>query len=526
MWAMPALVAARRLAARRRCARAPTVARGGGAAAAAHPARLGGQRCSSACSRWRSTRTLAWLPVDPRGRRLVQQARRRAARARRALQAGPAFLVPVLAARAAAPAAAAAGDRAGRRPPAGRRARRRPASRRCGWCCSASARAARSGSALILPMLRGGDAPTVASLTAMALCVGYLVAATGPWLLGAVHDASGDWTVPLVVLIAITLAELVPGVPARPRAYDAARVMDTRSASSAPAPPGCCSRTCSRATGIESVVLEARTPRVRRAARARRRARAGHGRPARPRRAWATGCTARGWSTTGIELRFGGRGHRIDLSELTGGRAITVYGQQEVVKDLIAARLAAGGELLFEVADVGDRRASTPTRPRSASATTAPSTSCAATSSPAATASTASAAPRCPRARCDVYEREYPFAWLGILARAAPSSRGADLRAPRARLRAAQHALARGHAALPPGRARRGRSTAWPDERIWEELQTRLRHPTTASRSARARSSRRASRRCASFVAEPMRTAGCSWPATPRTSCRRPAPRG
>ena len=54
----------------------------------------------------------------------------------------------------------------------------------------------------------------------------------------------------------------------------------------------------------------------------------------------------------GIELRFGGRGHRIDLSGLTGGRTITVYGQQEVVKDLIAARLESGGELHFEVADV------------------------------------------------------------------------------------------------------------------------------------------------------------------------------
>ena len=50
----------------------------------------------------------------------------------------------------------------------------------------------------------------------------------------------------------------------------------------------------------------------------------------------------------GVELRFGGEGHRIALSELAGGRAITVYGQQEVVKDLIAARLDAGGELLFE----------------------------------------------------------------------------------------------------------------------------------------------------------------------------------
>ncbi|MDQ4043008.1 MAG: FAD-dependent monooxygenase, partial [Actinomycetota bacterium] len=50
----------------------------------------------------------------------------------------------------------------------------------------------------------------------------------------------------------------------------------------------------------------------------------------------------------GIELRFGGQGHRIDMHELTGGRAITVYGQHEVVKDLIAARLDAGGQIIFE----------------------------------------------------------------------------------------------------------------------------------------------------------------------------------
>ena len=53
----------------------------------------------------------------------------------------------------------------------------------------------------------------------------------------------------------------------------------------------------------------------------------------------------------GVELRFAGEGHRIDFDELTG-KAITVYGQQEVVKDLIAARLEAGGPLLFEVDDV------------------------------------------------------------------------------------------------------------------------------------------------------------------------------
>ena len=50
----------------------------------------------------------------------------------------------------------------------------------------------------------------------------------------------------------------------------------------------------------------------------------------------------------GIELRFEGQGHRIPLTELAGGRSIMVYGQQEVVKDLINARLDAGGTIVFD----------------------------------------------------------------------------------------------------------------------------------------------------------------------------------
>src|SRR3954470_329366 len=51
----------------------------------------------------------------------------------------------------------------------------------------------------------------------------------------------------------------------------------------------------------------------------------------------------------GIELRFQHHGHRIDLSELTNGRSVTVYGQHEVVKDLIAQRLSDGGVIEFDV---------------------------------------------------------------------------------------------------------------------------------------------------------------------------------
>ena len=71
------------------------------------------------------------------------------------------------------------------------------------------------GLGLILPVLRGGgNAATVAALTAMSLCVGYMVAAVGPWLLGAAHDAAGGWTVALFVFAAISVLELAPGLPA------------------------------------------------------------------------------------------------------------------------------------------------------------------------------------------------------------------------------------------------------------------------------------------------------------------------
>jgi MFS transporter, CP family, cyanate transporter len=69
------------------------------------------------------------------------------------------------------------------------------------------------GLALILPVLRGRTAPGVAALTAMSLCVGYLLASIGPFVLGVAHDSTGHWTLPLLLLMAITVAEAV-GIPA------------------------------------------------------------------------------------------------------------------------------------------------------------------------------------------------------------------------------------------------------------------------------------------------------------------------
>jgi p-hydroxybenzoate 3-monooxygenase len=174
----------------------------------------------------------------------------------------------------------------------------------------------------------------------------------------------------------------------------------------------------------------------------------------------------------GLELRFDGRGHRIDLSELTGGRAITVYGQQEVVKDLIAARLDAGGELLFEVDDVTlhDLEGESP-MVRFRHEGSEHELRCAVVAGCDGFHGVCREA--IPAGTLSVFEREYPFAWLGILAEVAPSSeeliycyheRGFALhsmRSPR---------LTRLYLQCAPD----DDVAEWPDERIWDELRTRL----------------------------------------------------
>ena len=228
----------------------------------------------------------------------------------------------------------------------------------------------------------------------------------------------------------------------------------------------------------------------------------------------------------GLELRFDGRGHRIDFAELTGGRAITVYGQQEVVKDLIAARLQAGGDAALR----GRRRRR---------CTTSRASGRAIRFTPRGRRARAALRrrrrlrrlprhqpPDRPRRRAAHLRARVPVRVARDPGRGGALQRGAHLLPSRARLRAAQHALARRSRACTCSARPTTTSRSGPTSASGRSCRRAWPRPTATSRSSRARSSRRASRRCAASWPSRCATAGSSWPATPPTSCRRPAPRG
>ncbi len=174
----------------------------------------------------------------------------------------------------------------------------------------------------------------------------------------------------------------------------------------------------------------------------------------------------------GIHLAFGGRRHRIDMSALTGGRAITIYGQSEVVKDLIAARRETGRPLLFETADVSVHDLESPTpRIRYAHAGVAHDLTCDVVAG--CDGFHGICRPSIPPARLRTYEREYPFGWLGILAHAPPASeelvyalhdRGFALFSMRS------PTVTRLYLQCAPDED----ISLWSDQRIWDELRVRL----------------------------------------------------
>ncbi len=174
----------------------------------------------------------------------------------------------------------------------------------------------------------------------------------------------------------------------------------------------------------------------------------------------------------GIELRFLGRGHRIDFADLTDGLSITIYGQQEVVKDLVRARLEAGGKVLFdtEAASVYDLDTESP-RIHFFQDGEEEEISCDYVAG--CDGSLGVCRTGIPENARTEFTRTYPFGWFGILVEGPPSTeeliytlhdRGFALVSTRS------PEVQRLYFQCNP----QDDVEEWPDERIWAELSTRL----------------------------------------------------
>ncbi len=205
----------------------------------------------------------------------------------------------------------------------------------------------------------------------------------------------------------------------------------------------------------------------------------------------------------GIYLCFHGRRHRIDFDELTGGRSITVYGQnRQLVKDLIAARCATGRPLYFEVDNVSVRDFDS--APCIALRTNGEECKIACDFIAGCDGYHGICRPSIAPGTLRVYEKEYPFAWLGILAAAAPNSdelvyalhdRGFALYSMRS------PTVTRLYLQCAPDE----NLAQWPDERVWEELEARL-ASADGWRPNRGAILQKGITGMRSFVAEPMRS--------------------
>ena len=169
----------------------------------------------------------------------------------------------------------------------------------------------------------------------------------------------------------------------------------------------------------------------------------------------------------GLELRFDGVAHRIPLTELTSGRTVTIYAQTEIVKDLIAARLADGGDIRFgaEVLDIDPGTPSVTFRQDGEIRTL----DC----DIVAGCDGFHGVSRSAVPGLRTYEREYPFGWLGVLAEVPPSTeeliyayseRGFALHSLRS------ERISRLYLQVDVG----DDIEAWPDDRIWAELRARF----------------------------------------------------
>jgi p-hydroxybenzoate 3-monooxygenase len=185
--------------------------------------------------------------------------------------------------------------------------------------------------------------------------------------------------------------------------------------------------------------------------------------------------TREGLAHDGIRLRFAGEEHRIDFRRLTG-RGITVYGQQEVVKDLITQRLADGGEIWFE-AEATTIEGTDDDHPRITYRRDGEEAALPCEFVAGCDGSHGVARAALTNTSTTTYERSYLFAWLGVLAKTPPASdeliyayheRGFALHSMRS------PEISRLYLQVDADDT----MDAWPPARIWDELRLRLAEPT------------------------------------------------
>ncbi|MFH0519847.1 4-hydroxybenzoate 3-monooxygenase [Streptomyces sp. M41] len=174
----------------------------------------------------------------------------------------------------------------------------------------------------------------------------------------------------------------------------------------------------------------------------------------------------------GIELRFASKRHRVDFPARTGGRSVMVYAQTEVCKDLIALQLEEGGPLLFEAEALAVEGADT-SRPRVRFRHQGVEDALECDYVVGCDGFRGVSRQAIPAELTRVFERTYPFAWLGILADVAPShdelvyarhDRGFALLSMRSR------SVSRLYLQVPEGT----RAEEWADDRVWTELERRF----------------------------------------------------
>jgi p-hydroxybenzoate 3-monooxygenase len=203
----------------------------------------------------------------------------------------------------------------------------------------------------------------------------------------------------------------------------------------------------------------------------------------------------------GIEISFGGRRHRIDVCKLTG-KAITIYGQTEITRDLMEARGAAGAPTVYEAEGVS-LHDSASHRPRVRYSKDGVASEIECDFIAGCDGFHGISRQTIPEAALRNYERVYPFGWLGILSETPPVSpeliyvsheRGFALCSMRSLTRSRLYLQCRLDDNIED----------WPDERFWDELKLRL-DPDAAASIVTGPSIEKSIAPLRSFVAEPMR---------------------